>query len=415
MNNCLFRLPLPYPAKMFYNTSAVSLYAFKERASDPDGRASRMTHAPKEKANRHKDLPLPPEVRQRFQQLQASRRFTRDPEVVRQVLVRAPNWVGDAVMSLPVLAGLRRLFPLAEITMLAVRRVAPLFAAQPGVTEIIHYPSGRGKWQVLWDLRGRFDVALALPNSMESALGLWLVGVPSRVGYNTDARRLFLKEAVSGRQQLAGLHTVFYFLGLLKALGGVATFTPPTLFLTPEEEVIGGRLLAEANLPGQGPWVGLSPGATYGPAKRWEPSRFAALGRELQREFDARLVLLGGKAERPVAESVKEHLPGPVVDLVGRTNLRQALGILSQLHLLVTNDSGLMHAAAALSVPLVALFGSTDPGATGPFTSRATVIHHPWPCSPCFQRTCEVGYPCLTAISVDEVAAAARAWLKDGS
>jgi heptosyltransferase-2 len=369
----------------------------------------------KEKPRRPADLPLPPEVRQRFQQLQVSRRFTRDPEVVRRILVRAPNWVGDAVMSLPVLAGLKRLFPLAEITVLAAPRVAPLFAAQPGVTEIIRYPSGRGKWQVLWELRGRFDVALALPNSMESALGLWLVGVPSRVGYNTDARRLFLKEAVSGRRELAGLHTVFYLLGLLKALGGVATFTPPTLYLEPEEEAMGAQILSEADLPGQGPWVGLSPGAAYGPAKRWEPARFAALGRELQREFGARLVLLGGDEERSVADEVREQLQGPVVDLVGRTSLRQALGVLSQLNLLVTNDSGLMHAAAALSVPLVALFGSTDPGATGPFTSRATVIRHPLPCSPCFKRTCEAGYTCLTAISVDEVVAAARSWLKDGS
>jgi heptosyltransferase-2 len=374
-----------------------------------------MTDVPKENPRRSPDLPLPPEVRQRFQQLQVSRRFTRDPEVVRRVLVRAPNWVGDAVMSLPVLAGLKRLFPLAEITVLAAPRVAPLFEAQPGVTEIIRYPSGRGKWQVLWELRGRFDVALALPNSMESALGLWLVGVPSRVGYNTDARRLFLKEAVSNRRELAGLHTVFYLLGVLKALGGVATFTPPTLYLEPKEEAMGAQILSEADLPGQGPWVGMSPGAAYGPAKRWEPSRFAALGRELQREFGARLVLLGGDEEQPVADEVKEQLQGPVADLVGRTSLRQALGVLSQLDLLVTNDSGLMHAAAALSVPLVALFGSTDPGATGPFTSRATVIRHLQPCSPCFKRTCDVGYPCLDAISVDEVAAAARAWLKDGS
>ncbi len=368
-----------------------------------------------EKPGRLTDLPLPPEVRQRFQQLKVSHRFARDPEVVRRILVRAPNWVGDAVMSLPVLAGLKRLFPLAEITVLAAPRVAPLFAAQPGVTEIIRYPSDQGKWQVLWELRGRFDVGLALPNSMESALGLWLMGVPTRVGYNTDARRLFLKEAVSGHQALAGLHTVFYLLGLLKALGGVATFTPPALYVEPEEEAVGAHLLAEADLPGQGPWVGLSPGAAYGPAKRWPAARFAALGRELQREFGARLVLLGGSEERPVADEVKEQLQTPVADLVGRTSLRQALGVLSQLKLLVTNDSGLMHAAAALSVPLVALFGSTDPGATGPFTSRATVIRHPLPCSPCFKRTCEEGYACLTAISVDEVAVAARTWLKDGA
>jgi heptosyltransferase II len=374
-----------------------------------------MTDVPKEYSPKPRDLPLPPEVRERFQQLQVSRRFARDPEVVRRILVRSPNWVGDAVMSLPVLAGLRRLFPLARITVLAAPRVAPLFTAQPGVSEIISYPADRGKWQVLWELRRRFDVSLALPNSMESALGLWLVGVPARVGYTTDARRLFLKEAVSNHRELAGLHTVFYFLGLLKALGGVATFTPPTLYLEPEEEVTGAQILAESDLPGQGPWVGLSPGAAYGPAKRWDPARFAALARELHREFGARLVLLGGDDERPVAHQVKEQLQVPVADLVGRTTLRQVLGVLSQLDLLVTNDSGLMHAAAALSVPLVALFGSTDPGATGPFTSRATVIRHLQPCSPCFKRTCEEGYACLDAISADEVTAAARAWLKDGS
>jgi len=367
------------------------------------------------KARQPKEQLLPPEVRQRFEQLQVSHRFARDPEVVRRVLVRSPNWVGDAVMSLPVLAGLRRLFPLAEITVLAVERVAPLFAAQPGVVEIIHYPSGRGKWQVLWEMRGRFDVALALPNSMESALGLWLVGVPSRVGYNTEARGVFLKEAVSGRQRLGGLHTSFYFLGLLKALGGVATFTPPALYLDPEEADSAAQFLAEVDLAGDGPWVGLSPGAAYGPAKRWPPERFAALGGALQREFGARLVLLGGSAERPVADRVQEHLQEPVVDLVGRTSLRQALGVLSHLRLLVTNDSGLMHAAAALSVPQVALFGSTDPVATGPFSSQATVIRHPWPCSPCFKRTCEVGYACLNAIGVDEVLAAARDRLEAGA
>jgi heptosyltransferase-2 len=371
-----------------------------------------MNPASGEKTRQPQEQPLPLEVRQRFAQLQVSRRFARDPEVVRRVLVRAPNWVGDAIMSLPVLAGLKRLFPLAGITVLAVPRVAPVFVSQAGVVEIIRYPSGRGKWQVLWEMRGRFDVSLALPNSMESALGLWLVGVPSRVGYNTDARGLFLKEAVSGRSHLDGLHTVFYLLGLLKALGGVATFTPPTLSLEPEEVAGAAQFLEEIDLPGEGPWVGLSPGAAYGPAKRWPPERFAALGRALQQEFGARLVLLGGTDERPVADLVKEYLQKPVVDLVGRTTLRQALGILSQLRLLVTNDSGLMHAAAALSVPQVALFGSTDPVATGPFSALATVIRHPWPCSPCFKRTCEVGYACLHAITVNEVLAAARDRLK---
>lgn len=363
--------------------------------------------------NRHLEAQaIPPEVQQRFRQLRVMGRFSRDPAAVRRILVRVPNWVGDAVMSLPVLSGLRGFFPQAAITILAASRVAPLFQDQPGVLEIVPYPRNRNRWQVLWRLRHRFDLALALPNSLESAAGLWLAGAPVRAGYRADARGPLLTLAVSGRRRLAGVHTVYYYLGVLTAFGVVSSFSPPALSLEPRETAAAAALLAAAAVPGDGPWVGLSPGAAYGPAKRWPPERVAALGTELVRAWGARLVLLGGPDERPVADLVQAHLHLPVLDLVGRTELRQALGVLTQLKLLITNDSGLMHAAAALQVPLLALFGSTDPAATGPFTARATVLRHLLPCSPCFQRTCAIGYPCLTAITVDEVMAAARQWLE---
>jgi ADP-heptose:LPS heptosyltransferase len=162
---------------------------------------------------------LPAEVRQRFKKLRTMGKFAGEADGIRRILVRAPNWVGDAVMSLPVLSGLDKLFPRARLSVLAARRVAGLFGGHPLVAEVIAYPQGRGKWQVLWGLRQRFDLALALPNSLESALGLWLVGVPVRVGYNADARRAFLNVAVSGRRHLEGLHTVYYLLGLLTAFG----------------------------------------------------------------------------------------------------------------------------------------------------------------------------------------------------
>jgi heptosyltransferase-2 len=357
---------------------------------------------------------LPEEVRQRFQQLRVVGGFPLEPAAVRDILVRSPNWVGDAIMSLPALGVLRGLFPRADLTVLAAPRVAPLFRGLPGVTEVVSYPAQRGKWQVLWGLRGRFDLALALPNSMESALGLWLAGIPARVGYNTDARRPFLTLAVSGRQKLAGLHTIYYYLGILTALGKFASFAPPALYLGAEEMEAAAHFLAAPGLTTSGPRVGFSPGATYGPAKRWPSESFAALAENLQEEFGARVVLLGGPEDREASAHLKEHLSQPVLDLVGRTDLRQALGVLSHLQLLVTNDSGLMHAAAALGVPLVALFGSTDPQATGPFTPKATVLRHPLACSPCFKRTCDEGYRCLTEISVAEVLAAARDWLNGG-
>jgi heptosyltransferase-2 len=359
------------------------------------------------------EMPLPQEVGQRLRELRVRGRPAPDPKRVRRVLVRAPNWLGDAVMSLPVLSALRGLFPRASLTVLAVPRVASLYYHHPAVSRVIPYPGTRARWRLLWGFRKNFGLALALPNSLESALGLWLAGAPHRVGYNAEARRPFLTRVVSGQENLKGLHTVFYFLGILRALGEVSRFTPPTLYLETPELAEADALLAAAAGSGSGPWVGLSPGAAYGPAKRWPPARFAALAAELHRLLQARLVLLGGSDDRPVAAQVQEYLSFPILDLTGKTKLRQAMAVLRRLDLLVTNDSGLMHAAAALGVPLVAIFGSTDPAATGPFTPRATVLHHPLPCSPCFLRTCPEDYPCLTAITVDQVMAAARSWLEE--
>jgi len=357
-------------------------------------------------------LQVPAVVEERFRQLRVSGGAAPDPEGVRRILVRSPNWVGDAVMSLPVLPGLAHLFPYAEITVLAVPRVAPLFLHHPLVARVIHYPAGRQKWRRLWALRKNYDLGLALPNSLESALGLWLAGAPVRAGYTADARRPFLTRAVSGRNNLQGLHLVFYYLGTLKALGAIDAYSPPALYLGHRELQEAEARLAATGGDSPGPWVGLAPGAAYGPAKRWPAESFAALALELDRQMGARLVLLGGPEDRAAAAAVKAQLPVPVLDLVGQTDLRQALAVLSCLRLLVTNDSGLMHAAAALGTPLVAIFGSTDPRATGPFTDRATVLRHPLPCSPCFQRTCPEDYPCLTAITVEEALAAARPWLE---
>jgi heptosyltransferase-2 len=361
------------------------------------------------------EQPIPVEVAEGFASLKISGRIKADRTGVKNILVRAPNWVGDAVMALPVIPGLTCLFPQARITVLAVPRVAPLFQAHPQVTDIIVYPSGREKWRLLFGLRGRFDLGLVLPNSLESALSLWLAGAKARVGYNTDGRRVFLTAALDGRQNLKGLHTVFYLLGVLRAFGEISDFTPPSLYLTASEVAEAQALLTLHAGEAQGPWVALSPGAAYGPAKRWPPERFAAVGARLREELGGQLVLLGGPEDRPVAEEVKRYLHEECLDLVGRTTLRQAMAALSRMKLLITNDSGLMHMAAALEVPLVAVFGSTDPHATRPFTDKATVIYHGLSCSPCLKRTCDIGYPCLTEVDVDEVYEAARSWLDEAS
>jgi heptosyltransferase-2 len=316
-------------------------------------------------------------------------------------------------MSLPVLTGLTRLFPAAPITILAVPGVAPLFAGQPGVADIIPYPAGQDKWRTLLSLRGRFEMALALPNSLASALDLWLSRTPSRLGYAADSRSPLLTTVLRGRAGLKGLHQVFYYLGLLEAWGPVRDFSPPRIHLSPEEIAAGREILSAGGPDSGGPWIGLAPGASYGPAKRWPGERFAAVGDLLQKEYQARPVLLGGPGDREAAAEVERRGRGRCLNLAGATTLRQALAILAHLGVLITNDSGLMHAAAALDTPVVAIFGSTDAAATGPFSRRAAVIHHHLPCSPCLKRTCSRSYACLMDITVAEVAAAARRWMED--
>jgi heptosyltransferase-2 len=316
-------------------------------------------------------------------------------------------------MSLPVLDGLLRLYPDAAITVAARRGVAPVFQELPEVAEILQIPAGRERWAWFRSLPPGFDLGVALPNSLAAAAGLWLAGAPERLGYAADGRSLLLTRVVTGRKQLKGLHQVYYYLGLLTALGDVAEFTPPRLSLSQAEKFEGRDILEDYGLDPGRPLVALGPGAAYGPAKRWPPERFAAVAAALEQEYGAAVVLLGGPDDRGAAAAVMVRREGKIVNLAGQTGLRQALGVLAHMRLLITNDSGLMHAAAALGTPLIALFGSTDPVATGPFSDRAVVLRHPLPCSPCFKRTCETGYPCLTAITVAEVLDAARPWLKE--
>lgn len=360
-------------------------------------------------------LEVPPAVLRAWDSLRVGGRRLDYSGEVRHILVRAPNWLGDAVMALPVLPALKRRFPQAVVTVLAVAPVAPLFAGHPLVRKIVTYPRGLAKLRSLFQLRGGFDLGVALPNSFEAALSLWLAGARERAGYAADGRRFLLTRAVAGRETLRELHTVFYYLGILRAFDevGAGDLTLPRLYLTPGEIREADTLLAAANLPGPGPFVGLAPGAAYGPAKRWPAARFAQVAQELTETRQTRIVLLGGPGDREAAAQVAAQAGVPVLNLAGRTSLRQAIGVLSRLAVLVTNDSGLMHAAAALSVPVVALFGSTNPKATGPFSPRATIFYRGPECSPCLKRTCDQGYHCLTAISAGEVAAAALNWMQE--
>jgi heptosyltransferase-2 len=319
-----------------------------------------------------------------------------------RLLVRAPNWVGDVVLALPALRDLRRDFPQAKLTVLARPWVAPLYRAVPEVDEI---EESRGTRADAVRLRGRFDTAVLLPNSFGTAFAVWRAGIPERWGYATDGRGPLLTRRCAVARSVRGRSQVYYYRAMVEGLG-LATDGPPDASLACPDEW---QSAASALLGGDGPWIGVNPGAFYGTAKRWLPERFAAVAELVARRIDAKVAIVGGAAERPLGEAIAAQLRVPVRLLSGETTLGALVGVLKSLRLLLTNDSGPMHLAAALGTPLVAVFGSTDASETAPVAHAATVVREPVHCSPCLLRECPIDHRCMTRVAVDRVTDAALA------
>jgi heptosyltransferase-2 len=301
-------------------------------------------------------------------------------------------------------------FAEAEITLLVRPWVAGLFTSAPFVDRVWSEPrpSRIFDWiRITRDIRaGHFDLALLLPNSFESALMVFLGKVPQRIGYATDGRSWLLTNAIPPAQEHR--HQVFYYLSLVKALS-VSTEAPSIeITATPEERALARELLERHGIPVDAPFMVLNPGAAYGSAKRWDEDRFADSARVLAKELRLRLAIIGSEAERPIAEQIRARLkPGTAV-LNGKTTLEVLIGVLAESSLLITNDSGPMHIAAALGVPTVAVFGSTDDKVTGPYGERTRIVKHPVECSPCLLRECPIDHRCMTGVTVDDVCRAAR-------
>jgi heptosyltransferase-2 len=317
-----------------------------------------------------------------------------------RIVVRAPNWVGDVVLSLPAIRDLRRNFPRARLTVLARPWVADLYRP---VTEVDEVQESRefGK-DVDW-LKGAFDLGVLLPNSFGSALTLWQAGVPERFGYATDGRGPLLTRAVPVSGDVRGRSQVYYYRWMLAGLGLHVSGAPDASLRCPGEW---SRRAAE-KLGDDGPWVGLNPGAFYGTAKRWLPERYAAVADLVARRTGAKVAIVGGPAERSLGEAVARMMRTPARLLSGETTLGELVGVLSRLRLLLTNDSGPMHLASALGVGVVAVFGSTDWRETSPAAGRYRLVREPVYCSPCLLRECPIDHRCMRRVSVERVAGAA--------
>lgn len=319
-------------------------------------------------------------------------------------------------MTTPALGAIRSAFPEARIVAVARPLVAELFRRHPAIDDLVVYDSkgehsgGQGRLRMAKELRRyRFDAAILLQNAFDAALLAFLAGIPERAGYATDGRRILLSRSVPATDEILSLHHVEYYLRLLAELGISRPETVSlTLRVSGEERGALRDRLASLGIPEGGRIVGINPGATYGSSKRWYPDRFAAVADALAEEWDASIVLMGSLPEAPLADEIEAAMRHRPVNLAGRTTVRELMALLSECFLLVTNDSGPMHIAAAFDIPIAAIFGPTDWNKTSPWTERARVVRVDVDCSPCRLRECDRGHECMLGITPEMVVDAAR-------
>ncbi len=329
-----------------------------------------------------------------------------------KLVVRMPNWIGDAVMALPVFESLAASGPGIEVWVAGEPWVGDIVSADLGVRGILPIPRTRS----LMELKAaaaalkahRFDAGLLLTNSFSSALILRLAGIPERWGYVRDGRRLLLTRRVRVKEAIESRHQRDYYLELLAGLGFAAAFTESGLKVTPEEKAAAERMLDEAGRDRSRPLVILNPGAAYGPAKRWPAGRFASLGLLFQVRAGADILIVGSAEERDIAGAVAAGLERPALNLAGQTSLRELVALIGLGRLFVTNDTGPMHIADALGTPILSIFGPTDPVATGPGRARSAVLKIDVPCWPCLYRKCPYDHRCMIRIGPEEAFEAGR-------
>lgn len=353
---------------------------------------------------------------------------------VSRILVRGVNWLGDAVMTTPALQRLRELHPGARVTLLMPEKLGELFAGHPDVDEVATFSPGESPWRIGRRLRrGRFDLAVVFPNSPRSALEVWFSGAIRRVGYARSWRCLFLTDAIptrpderpmrkrgadevrslvaappSGRAELPHqVHHIHQYLHLIGALGGSAEPAAPRLHVASSEYAAARSRLG----PGATTWIGLNAGAEYGPAKRWPKERFITVAKRLAEVPGCGLVLFGGKGDADLAgeieAAVRHQLPSaPLANLSGKTSLRELCALMAMCRVVVTNDTGPMHVAAAVGATVVVPFGSTSSEMTGPGLpgeGRHVFLRASVPCAPCFLRECPIDFRCMQGIGESAV------------
>jgi heptosyltransferase-2 len=338
-----------------------------------------------------------------------------------KIMIRATNWVGDAIMALPALHAVREKFPDASISVVARPYVAEIYRDQEICDELIAYDperehkGWRGRERLGAELGSRkFDVALLLQNAFDAAWLAWRAGIPERIGYARDGRSILLTKAIpTPRKGEIPAHEKFYYLELLRRAGWLEHLTDVkhiSMVVPSARKRNGLQTLLEAGARAHAFRVAIGAGASYGSAKCWFPERFAETANRLQREKDADIILFGTPGELAVSNAISAGMKRKPIDLTGKTLIGELPALLSECHLFLGNDSGAMHVAAAVGLPVVAVFGPTDPEGTAPVTTRFSIVQQKPYCSPCFLKRCPTDHRCMKSVTADMVQVAMRHW-----
>lgn len=330
-----------------------------------------------------------------------------------KALIVAPSWIGDTIMAQPLFVRLHARYPGLQLDALAPRWVSPVLQRMGEITDVVDSPFGHGqlsvkaRWRLGRELAARrYDAVYVLPNSLKSAVVPFMAGIPRRVGFTGESRYGLINVRHTLDKQALPL-MVERFAQLAEKPGAVLPkpIPHPRIRSTAVDQQ---KTLTELGLERPASVIAFCPGAEYGPAKRWPAAHFAALAKKLA--APGRVIwLFGSPKDHAVAEEIAQLAPGLCRNLCGATTLGQAVDLLAMADLVVCNDSGLMHVAAALDRPLVTLYGSSSPGFTPPLSDQADILSLQLDCSPCFKRECPLGHlDCLNKLTPERVFAAAQ-------
>lgn len=333
----------------------------------------------------------------------------------KKIVIRAPNWIGDAILALPALANLKRNFPESKLWVAANAWVRDLFRMEKSLEGIIPLPQQNNLKNLNFSARKlrefTFDLGILLTNSFESALLFYLARIPQRWGYKRDGRGLLLTKGVPVHNRADRYHQAHYYLDLLSGLGLKNYTTELNLSLDRQEMAWMKGWMESQNVDAKKPLVIINPGAFYGPAKRWPASKYSELASLLQEKNKAQILITGSETEIPLAEQIAAAMSEKPFILAGQTTLSRLAAVISFGSAFISNDSGPMHLANALRIPVIALFGPTDPFRTGPYQNPYTLFHKGAPCWPCLYRECPYDHRCMMDISAHEVFEACQKYL----